>query len=102
MGIIPFSSVLTSELADVPLEEERTVRSTRLLDRRSKRRRVPKPKVLVQERDCSGKLHVQRKITEAFDLNDPLRLFVGPETKLLTANEESDLIMKIQVLLILI
>lgn len=88
-------SVPASDLTDVVLAEERTVRSTRLLERRSRRRRVSKPKALVLERDCSGKLLVQRTITEAFDPNDPLRLFVGPETKLLTANEESHLIMKI-------
>ncbi|KAI5665277.1 hypothetical protein M9H77_24600 [Catharanthus roseus] len=88
-------SPLTSESADIHLEVVKTVKSTRLLERRSKRRGA-KTKFVVPERNYSGKLHLQRKITEAFDKNDALRIFTGPETKLLTANEESDLIMKIQ------
>lgn len=97
IDIKTLSSPLTSESADIHLEVVKTVKSTRLLERRSKRRGA-KTKFVVPERNYSGKLHLQRKITEAFDKNDALRIFTGPETKLLTANEESDLIMKIQVL----
>lgn len=74
--------------------EEKTVRSTRLLERRSKRRRVTKLNVVVHERRAES----QRKTIEAFDPNDPLRLFLrSAETKqLLTVEEESDLIAQIQ------
>ncbi|GMP50378.1 hypothetical protein CsSME_00017017 [Camellia sinensis var. sinensis] len=74
--------------------EEKTVRSTRLLERRSKRRRVTKLNVVVHER----RAELQRKTSEAFDPNDPLRLFLrSAETKqLLTVEEESDLIAQIQ------
>jgi len=65
-----------------PLEEEKTVRSTRL-----------------HEINNSRNVDVKRKISEGFDPNDPLRLFLwGPETKqLLTAEEESELIARVQV-----
>lgn len=73
------------------------MRSTRLLERRSKKRR--NPKVTVHESHGSRRAEVQRKINEGYDPNDPLRLFLwGPETrKLLTAKEESELIVQIQV-----
>ena len=75
------------------------MRSTRLLERRSKKRRVPNRKVTVHENKSSRRAEVQRKIKEGHDPNDPLRLFLwGPETrKLLTVKEESDLILQIQV-----
>lgn len=73
------------------------MRSTRLLERRSKRRWVSKPTAVVRERNFSGKLLAQGNITETFDPKDPIQLFVGPETRLLTAKEESQLIKKIQV-----
>lgn len=81
---------------NLPLEEK-TVRSTRLLERRSKKRR--NPKVAVHENHGSRRAEVQRKINEGYDPKDPLRLFLwGPETrKLLTAKEESELIVQIQV-----
>lgn len=75
------------------------MRSTRLLERRSKKRRVPNPKITVHENNSFRRPEVQRKINEGRDPNDPLRLFLwGPETrKLLTVKEESDLILQIQV-----
>ncbi|KAL6336337.1 hypothetical protein AAG906_014507 [Vitis piasezkii] len=83
---------------NLPLEEK-TVRSTRLLERRSKKRR--NPKVAVHENHGSRRAEVQRKINEGYDPKDPLRLFLwGPETrKLLTAKEESELIVQIQELM---
>ncbi|XP_062167759.1 RNA polymerase sigma factor sigF, chloroplastic isoform X3 [Alnus glutinosa] len=85
-------------LVNFPLEEEKTVRSTRLLERRSKKRGVPKPRIPVHEINNSRNVDVKRKISEGFDPNDPLRLFLwGPETKqLLTAEEESELIARVQ------
>lgn len=77
----------------------RLVRSTRLLERQSKRRRVPKPKVEFHETNHQRNPGTHKKFDDGFDPNDPLRLFLrGPETtQLLTAIEESELIMKIQV-----
>ena len=82
-----------------PVEEEVvTVRSTRRLERRSKRRRV-QPKVTICETYSSRRMDARRKLRENFNPNDPLRLFLwGPETKqLLTAKEESELIIQVQV-----
>lgn len=79
-------------------EEDKTVRSTRLLERRSKKRRGPKSEVMINEAYISRNVDVKRKINEGFDPNDPLRLFLwGPETKqLLTFKEESELIAQVQ------
>ncbi|XP_031103997.1 RNA polymerase sigma factor sigF, chloroplastic isoform X2 [Ipomoea triloba] len=84
-------------LTNDPTEEEKIIRSTRLLERRSKRRGV-KPKVKAPDIHHFKKPDVQRKVTGTFDQNDPLRLFLwGPETKqLLTAKQESELILNIQ------
>lgn len=88
---------LTSSLG-YPLEEVKTVRSTRFLERRSKKRKVSKPQVTNHETYNSRKASVKKKLSEGFDPNDPLRLFLwGPETrKLLTADEEFELIAQIQ------
>ncbi|KAB2087257.1 hypothetical protein ES319_A04G090600v1 [Gossypium barbadense] len=73
------------------------VRSTKRLERQSKQRRV-QPKVVICETYSSQRKDVRRKSSEGSDPNDPLRLFLwGPETKqLLTAEEESDLIIQVQ------
>ncbi|KAF3954457.1 hypothetical protein CMV_020195 [Castanea mollissima] len=76
--------------------------STRLLERRSKRRRVPKSEVMIHHETYSTRdVDVKTKIREGFDPNDPLRLSLwGPETKqLLTVDEESKLIAQVQDLL---
>ncbi|XP_027071211.2 RNA polymerase sigma factor sigF, chloroplastic [Coffea eugenioides] len=87
------SPSLLSALTDIPLEKK-TVHSTRLLQRQPKKSRVPKPKVEVEDTRPPVRPNLQRK---AFDLIDPLRVFLsGPETKLLTVDEESELIGKIQ------
>ncbi|KAL9429355.1 hypothetical protein AB3S75_031217 [Citrus x aurantiifolia] len=88
---------LTSSLG-YPLEEVKTVRSTRFLERRSKKRKVSKPQVTNHVTYNSRKASVKKKLSEGFDPNDPLRLFLwGPETrKLLTADEEFELIAQIQ------
>ncbi|KAK9290197.1 hypothetical protein L1049_008363 [Liquidambar formosana] len=91
LGLGPTSS------ANFLFEGDKTVRSTRLLERQSKRR-VPKLKVMVPETYSSRRANLKRKLSEGFDPNDPLRLFLwGPETKqLLTVKEESELIIQIQ------
>lgn len=81
------------------------MRSTRLLERRSKQRKVPKSKViddetyLARKDDAQEKLRAEKKKNEEHDQDDPLRLFLwGPETKqLLTLEQESQLISQIQV-----
>ncbi|CAK9320090.1 unnamed protein product [Citrullus colocynthis] len=84
-------------------KEGRTVKSTRLQDRRSKKRKKPKHVTTIHETSNSRGKDSRRKTNENFDPNDPLRLFLwGPETKkLLTAQEESELIVQIQDLMIL-
>lgn len=75
------------------------MRSTRLLERRSKKRKEPKSKVLFHENRSSRSADVRKRLAGGFDSDDPLRLFLaGPETKqLLTFEEESELIVRIQV-----
>nr|GMC98825.1 probable receptor-like protein kinase At5g47070 isoform X2 [Ipomoea batatas] len=68
-------------LTNDPTEEEKIIRSTRLLERRSKRRGV-KPKVKAPEIHHFKKPDVQRKVTGTFDQNDPLR----SREKLINAN----------------
>ncbi|XP_022978801.1 RNA polymerase sigma factor sigF, chloroplastic [Cucurbita maxima] len=79
-----------------------TVKSTRLQDRRSKKRKVPKHVTIIHE-NHSRRKDTRRKTGENLDPNDPLRLFLwGPETtKLLTAEEEAKLIVQVQDLMIL-
>ncbi|XP_010684095.2 RNA polymerase sigma factor sigF, chloroplastic [Beta vulgaris subsp. vulgaris] len=88
---------LSSRLSDAPRVTPKTVRSSRLLERRNKTRRSPKPRVN-HELGSSGKKAESRRLSEGYDLNDPLRLFLwGPETKqLLTIQEEKELIKEIQ------
>ncbi|XVE61685.1 hypothetical protein DITRI_Ditri06bG0060000 [Diplodiscus trichospermus] len=96
------NSLGSATSSTLPVEEEEvvTVRSTRRLERQSKRRRV-QPKVTIHETYSSRRTDVRRKLSPSFDPNDPLRLFLqGPETKqLLTAKEESKLISQVQDLL---
>ncbi|KAK5804186.1 RNA polymerase sigma factor sigF, chloroplastic-like isoform X1 [Gossypium arboreum] len=83
----------------LPVEEDEapTVRSTRRLERQSKRRRIPS-KFMISETYSSRKTNVRKKASGSYDPNDPLRLFLrGPETtQLLTAKEESELIVQVQ------
>ncbi|KAL5742956.1 hypothetical protein ACOSP7_029688 [Xanthoceras sorbifolium] len=84
--------------SNFPLDEVKTVRSTRLLERRSKKRRASESKVMVHETYSSRKAEVRKKLNEGFDPNSALRLFLsGPETRqLLTVKEECELVAKIQ------
>ncbi|XP_048423618.1 RNA polymerase sigma factor sigF, chloroplastic isoform X5 [Pyrus x bretschneideri] len=96
-----FDDSLSIGLDNWLVEDEKTVRSTRLLERRRKRlkkKRVSKSKVLIHETNSPPSSDVRRKINEGFNQNDPLRLFLwGPETKqLLTAEEEAELIARVQ------
>lgn len=66
---------------------------------------VPKSKVKVSETQLTGKdaaqekLHVQKKTNKGLNQNDPLNLFLqSPESKqLLTFEQESQLVVQIQV-----
>ncbi|XP_019459368.1 PREDICTED: RNA polymerase sigma factor sigF, chloroplastic isoform X2 [Lupinus angustifolius] len=81
---------------------KKTVRSTRLLERRYKQRKTSKSKVKDEESCIARKKDVlvqeEKKTHEGFEQDDPLRLFLwGPETKkLLTFEEETQLVAHIQ------
>ncbi|KAJ1392265.1 Winged helix-like DNA-binding domain superfamily [Sesbania bispinosa] len=101
---IPFG--LASARSTGPsLGSNKTVRSTRLIERRLKQRKVPKSKVkdnenyLARKNDAKGRLRVEKKINEEFDQNDPLRLWSPATKQLLTLEQESQLISQIQDLL---
>ncbi|MBA0746929.1 hypothetical protein Gogos_009401 [Gossypium gossypioides] len=92
------NSLGSVDSSTLPVEEIAVaVRSTKRSERQSKRRRV-QPKVVICETYSSRRKDVRRKSSEGSDPNDPLRLFLwGPETKqLLTAEEESVLIIQVQ------
>ncbi|EXC16188.1 RNA polymerase sigma factor rpoD [Morus notabilis] len=77
---------------------DKTVRSTRLLERRSKRRKVPESSVLFYENPRNRAADIRKRLSEGLNSDDPLRLFLaGPETRqLLTFEEESELIAQVQ------
>uniref|UniRef100_A0A803PAK5 RNA polymerase sigma factor n=1 Tax=Cannabis sativa TaxID=3483 RepID=A0A803PAK5_CANSA len=77
-------------------KEDKTVRSTRLIERRSKKRNVPKSKILSGENHSFRSADVRKN--SSFDSDDPLRLFLASsETKqLLTFEEEFELIARVQ------
>ncbi|KAK7337084.1 hypothetical protein VNO77_17643 [Canavalia gladiata] len=91
-------------LTDFSLKKNKIVRSTRIIERRSKQRKVSKSKALDKESyiarmsDVQGRLHIEKKSKEWFDPNDPVRLFLsGPGSKqLLTLEEESRLVAQLQ------
>ncbi|XP_075510030.1 LOW QUALITY PROTEIN: RNA polymerase sigma factor sigF, chloroplastic-like [Primulina tabacum] len=87
-------------LANTSLRHKRMVRSTRLLERRTKQRRLPELNIEVQEIKHHRKPESSGK-NGGFDSNDTLQMFLGgPETRqLLTAKEEAELISKIQELM---
>lgn len=81
-------------------EEGTIVRSKKLLERRARNRRAPKPNGLDNESSyIPQKVNAKKKMRQGFDNDDALQLFLwGPETKqLLTAKEEAELITHIQV-----
>ncbi|MBA0800727.1 hypothetical protein Gohar_011145 [Gossypium harknessii] len=93
------NSLGSANSSTLPVEEEEApiVRSTRRLERQSKRRRMPS-KFMISDTYSSRKTYVRKNASGSYDPNDPLRLFLrGPETtQLLTAKEESELIVKVQ------
>nr|AKC88775.1 sigma factor [Monsonia emarginata] len=77
------------------LDKGVTVRSRRLEERRSKKRRVPK--AVVHEGDTSRTEKAKRKRKEAFSIKDPFQsLLSRNKTKLLTAEEELKLFAQIE------
>ncbi|KAG6771873.1 hypothetical protein POTOM_023266 [Populus tomentosa] len=80
------------------LDNLASTRSRRHLVRQSLNRRAPKTKDMIFETYESKSADLQKRPSQGFDPNDPLRLFLwGPETKqLLTAKEEFELIAQIQ------
>ncbi|TKY62134.1 RNA polymerase sigma factor sigF [Spatholobus suberectus] len=94
--------LVSTSLAGSSLKENKIVRSTRIIERRSKQRKVSKvldeESYLARKSDVQRRLHLEKKLKEGFDQNDPLRLFLsGPESRqLLTREEESQLITQLQ------
>ncbi|KAI4349126.1 hypothetical protein L6164_009762 [Bauhinia variegata] len=97
----------STSLADSSLGRIKTVRSTRLLERQSRKRKVPKSKFqgsesyIAKKADAQGRLHAEKKKNKGFDQNDPLRLFLrgaGTQQRL-TLEEEFQLITRLQDLL---
>ncbi|XP_018478011.1 RNA polymerase sigma factor sigF, chloroplastic isoform X1 [Raphanus sativus] len=88
----------SSSVSSLP-EEGTIVRSKKLLERRARNRRAPKPNGLDNESSyLPQKSNPKKKMRQGFDNEDALQLFLwGPETKqLLTAKEEAELIAHIQ------
>lgn len=72
------------------------VRSTRLHERRSKKRREPKPN-LDDNMFSPRSFRVRRKLSRASYQDDPVRRFVsGSKSQLLTVEEESELVVRVQ------
>uniref|UniRef100_A0A803N4T9 RNA polymerase sigma-70 domain-containing protein n=1 Tax=Chenopodium quinoa TaxID=63459 RepID=A0A803N4T9_CHEQI len=86
-----------SSKSNTPTVTPKTVRSSRLLERRNKKRKSSRPRV-IHEIGRPEKKADPKRSSEGYDPNDPLRLFLwGPETKqLLTIQQENDLIAEIQ------
>lgn len=92
-------------MAEPSLGSNKTVRSTRLRERRAKERKVSKSKVKDKETHLAGKdatqekLQIQKKTSKGLNQNDPLNSFLqSPDSKqLLTLEQESKLIAQIQV-----
>ncbi|KAJ8510743.1 hypothetical protein OPV22_001177 [Ensete ventricosum] len=94
-----FSGFDEGSTDDTFFKEETTVRSRKLLERQSKKRKVSKnPNNFVHHGFSSMTINRSKKIDKRLDSKDPLRLFLwGPETKqLLTVKEEKDLFVKIE------
>lgn len=79
------------------VEKVKTVRSTRLLERQSKKRRLPNS-IAIVPRTSVSKTVDSKQTSKNVHSNDPLGLFLASsETKqLLTAKEESELIVRIK------
>nr|AKC88768.1 sigma factor [Erodium trifolium] len=83
-----------------PLDEMITVRSTRLQERHSKKRKVPKLKDAVNERNMSRRVKGKRKIKKSPGENGFLRsLLSSKKTNVLTSEEELEVIAQVQDLL---
>nr|AKC88793.1 sigma factor [Pelargonium x hortorum] len=99
-GSLSYSLGSTSSIK-LPLEREIAVRSTRLQERRSKKRRASKLKDVVLERYRPNKVKAKRKTKtktkqRGLDQNVPFPQFSSHQTKLLTNKEELTLIAQIQ------
>lgn len=96
--LFSLGSTISTELQT---KKVKFVKSTRLLERQSKRRKESKSKVIVRETSASTKSEQPEKKTSYKDsnLHDPLRMFLArPVTReLLTSKEELELIVHIKV-----
>nr|AKC88771.1 sigma factor [Geranium incanum] len=90
-------SVSSTSLAKLPLDEGITVRSTRLRERQSKKRNVPKLKSAVNERNLTKRVEAKKGRKKGLGRSDPFdALLSSNKTKLLTVKEELELIAQVQ------
>lgn len=91
-------SCTSTSFSNFLLEEVKTVRSTRLLERRSKQRRGPNPEPMVQKTRNSPREKSRRKLSRPHDPDKAVQWFLRgiEKTKLLTAKEESELFTQMQ------
>nr|AKC88764.1 sigma factor [Erodium foetidum] len=95
-GSLSHSLESTSSI-ELPLDKGITVRSTRLQERRSKNRKVPKLKGVVNERNMSRRVKAKRKIKKSPGGNDPFKsLLSSNKTKVLTSKEELEVVAQVQ------
>nr|AKC88772.1 sigma factor [Geranium maderense] len=90
-------SLRSTSLTMLPLDEGITVRSTRLQERNSKKRKVPKLQSVLSERNMPKMVKAKRKIKKSLGGKDPLKsLLSSSKTKVLTSKEELELIAQVQ------
>nr|AKC88773.1 sigma factor [Geranium phaeum] len=90
-------SVSSTSLAKLPLDEGITVRSTRLRERHSKKRNVPKLNSAFNERNSTKRVEAKKGRKKGLGRSDPFdALLSSNKTKLLTAKEELELIAQVQ------
>lgn len=93
------SSLVSTNPGELETKKVKFVKSTRLLERQSKRRKGSKSNVIVRESNASTKPEPEKKTSyKDANLHDPLRMFLArPVTReLLSSKEELELIANIK------
>lgn len=102
MCILFSFSLVSTNPGELETKKVKFVKSTRLLERQSKRRKGSKSNVIVRESNASTKPEPEKKTSyKDANLHDPLRMFLArPVTReLLSSKEELELIANIKVCL---
>nr|AKC88766.1 sigma factor [Erodium gruinum] len=93
-------SLVSTSLTKLPLDEVITVRSTRLQERHSKKRKASKLKGVVNDRNISRRVKAKRKTKKGLGGNDHFTsMLASNKTKVLTAKQELEVIAQVQDLL---